>query len=94
MPKLVSVEALPQYRLRLAYSDGVKGEVDLSDLVGQGVFSVWTDPEFFGRVSVGSGGEISWDDNVDICPDAIYLEITAKTPEELFPSLTPKGSHA
>ena len=94
MIELVAVEALPQYRLRVVYSDGVEGEVDLSDLVGQGVFSVFTDVEFFGRVSVGSGGEITWEDKVDICPDAVYLEITGKRPEELFPSLTPKGSHA
>ena len=94
MINIVAVEALPQYRLRVVYSDGVEGEVDLSDLVGQGVFSVLADPEFFSKVSVGSGGEITWEDKVDICPDRIYLEITGKTPEELFPNVMPKGSHA
>ena len=94
MVTLVTVEALPQYRLRVVYSDGVQGDVDLSDLVGQGVFSVFSDPEFFGRVSIGSGGEITWKGKVDICPDAVYLELTAKKPADLFPSLTAKGSRA
>ena len=94
MVKLVAVEALPQWRLKVAYSDGVEGEVDLSDLVGQGVFQVLSDPDVFRQVSIGSGGEIAWGDKVDICPDAVYLEITGKRPEELFPNLLPKGSHA
>ncbi len=94
MINIVAVEALPQYRLRVVYSDGVEGEVDLSAHVGQGVFSVLAAPEFFSKVSVGSGGEITWEDKVDICPDRIYLEITGKTPEELFPNVMPKGSHA
>ena len=94
MVRLVAVKALPQYRLRVVYSDGVEGEVDLSDLVGQGVFSVFSDPEFFGRVSIASGGEITWEDKVDICPDAVYLDITGKAPEELFPNLSSKRSYA
>jgi hypothetical protein len=92
--RLVAVEALPQYHLRVVFSDGVEGEVDLSDLVGQGVFSVLSDPEFFAQVSIGSGGEIAWGDKLDICPDAVYLEVTGKSPQELFPNLTRKGARA
>ena len=94
MIRPVAVEALPQYRLRVVYADGVEGEVDLSDLVGQGVFSAFCDPEFFGQVSIGSGGEITWQDKVDICPDAVYLTLTAKKPQELFPSLASEAPGA
>ena len=92
MIKLVAVEALPQYRLRVAYSDGVEGEVGLSDLVGHGVFSVLSDAEFFAQVSIGSGGEISWEGKVGFCSDAVYLQVTGKKPEDIFPSLAARGS--
>ena len=87
------VEPLPGYRLRLRYADGVVGDVDLSQLVGQGVFRLWNDPAEFARVSLGSGGEIQWNDEVDLCADALYLEITGKQPDEIFPSLR-QVSHA
>ena len=92
--KLVAVEALPQWRLKVAYSDGVEGEVDLSDLVGQGVFQVLSDPDVFRQVSIGNGGEITWAGKVDICSDSVYLQVTGKRPEDIFPGLAAKGSHA
>jgi hypothetical protein len=38
-------------------------------------------------VSIGESGEIAWNEEVDLCPDALYMKITGKTPEELFPNL-------
>ena len=87
MLKPVAVAALPDYRIRLKYSDGVTGEVDLSHLVGKGVFSAWSDQETFREVSLGDLGQIRWSDDIELCPDALYLEITGRTPEELFPNL-------
>ena len=34
-----------------------------------------------------SHGAIEWGSEIDICPDAMYLRLTGKSPEELFPSL-------
>jgi hypothetical protein len=87
MFKLLQAEPLSGYRLRLRYADGVTGVVDVAHLVGKGVFKLWNDPEAFGRVSIGTGGELCWSDEVDLCADALYLEITAKSPDEVFPSL-------
>jgi hypothetical protein len=39
-----------------------------------------------GLVNLGPGGEIAWSDQIDTCPDAMYLRITGKKPEELFPT--------
>ena len=36
----VEVKALDNYRLWVKYSDGVEGVVDLSNLVGDGVFAL------------------------------------------------------
>ena len=87
MLKMMEVEPLPGYKLRLRYADGVAGEVDLSHLVGKGVFRLWSDPEAFRHVSVGSGGEVRWSDDVDLCADALYLKMTGKRPEDVFPTL-------
>ncbi|MGH7194012.1 MAG: DUF2442 domain-containing protein [Candidatus Saccharimonadales bacterium] len=76
MFKPIEVRPLPGYRLHLRYADGVEGEVDVSNLVGRGVFGVWNDVHQFENVSIGPSGEIRWSDQIDLCPDALYLEIT------------------
>ena len=87
MRKIVNVRVLPGYRLELDFDDGVTGVVDLSELVGQGVFGLWRDRGAFQRVRIGSSGELVWGDQVDLCPDALYLKVTGKKPEDLFPAL-------
>jgi hypothetical protein len=87
MPKLVQVKSLPNYRIWVRYSDGIEGEADLSHLVGRGVFSYWDIGHNFEQVHIGPGGAIAWSDQIDLCPDAIYLLVTGKKPEELFPAL-------
>ena len=87
MFKPVHVKPLPDFRLYLRYEDGIEGEVDLSHLAGKGVFALWNDPGAFEKVSIGPSGAICWNDEVDLCPDALYLEITGKSPEDVFPSL-------
>ena len=90
----LEVKALPNYRLWLRYADGVTGEVDLSHLVGEGVFELWNHPGEFEKVHIGSLGSIAWTEDVEICSDALYMEITGKTPEEVFPSLMRKAVNA
>jgi hypothetical protein len=94
MFKLIEVEPRAGYKLRLRYADGAAGEVALSHLVGKGVFQLWNDPQAFAQVSIGSGGELRWSDEVDLCADALYLEITGKSPEEVFPNLKKAAAHA
>ncbi len=87
MPRPVAVRALTGFRIWLQYDDGTEGVVDLSDLAGRGVFAAWDDVGFFSSVRLGSHGAIEWGDAIDVCPDAMYLRLTGKTPEELFPNL-------
>jgi hypothetical protein len=81
----VSVLPLPNYRLYLEFSDGTKGEVDLFHLAGKGVFHAWNDHGFFKRVRVSDHRSIEWDNEIELCPDALYIQLTGKTVEELFP---------
>ena len=94
MVKPISVSALPNYRIKVTFSDGAEGSVDLSDLVGQGVFEAWKDEKFFGEVHIGPGRQIRWNDEIELCPDAVYLRLTGKSPEDLFPNLRREPSHA
>lgn len=87
MVKPVSVTPLSGFRLRIRYEDGVEGEVDVSHLVDKGVFSIWREPGGFDGVSIGPGGAIQWGEEVDLCPDALYMEISGKSPEQIFPNL-------
>ena len=87
MPRPIDVRARPNYRLWLRFDDGIEGEVDLSSLVGRGVFETWRDLAFFGSVKLGPYGEIAWGEDIDLCPDAMYMRVTGKRPEEVFPNL-------
>jgi len=94
MRKILKVKALEGYSLELEFDDGVSGTVNLSDLAGKGVFALWRDRRAFERVQIGSSGELVWDDRVDLCPDALYLKVTGKKPEDLFPILRHEPAHA
>ncbi len=87
MPKPLEVRPLPNCRLWLRYDDGAQGEVDLSDLAGRGVFKAWNDAEFFRSVKIGPQGELAWSDDVDLCSDSVYMRLTGKSPDEVFPGL-------
>lgn len=87
MPKPVSVTPMPDYRIHVKYEDGVEGEADLAHLVGHGVFANWKDAANFSCVTIGEHGEFRWNNNIDLCSDAIYLQITGKSPEDIFPSI-------
>jgi hypothetical protein len=87
MAKLIHVTPRPGYKLYLEYDDGVTGEVDLSHLVGNGVFAAWNDPTVFETVTVGKHGEMRWTKDLELCGDAMYLQLTGKCAAELFPNL-------
>ena len=87
MIRPVEVRSLESYRIWLRYEDGSEGEVDLSHLVGKGVFAVWDEQGVFAKVRLGPHGEVEWPGEVDLCPDALYLRLTGKQPEEVFAGL-------
>ena len=87
MPTLVEVKPFENYRIWVKYSDGAEGIADLSHLAGRGVFAAWNEYQRFQNVHIGPGGELAWSEEIDLCPDAVYLKITGKKPEDLFPAL-------
>ena len=94
MVRPVEVRPLAPYRIWLRYQDGSEGEVDLSHLAGKGVFTIWEREGVFARVKLGPHGEFEWQDDVELCPDAIYLKLTGKRPEDVFTGPAPTSLHA
>jgi len=94
MVRITKFKILPGYRLELVFDDGVCGVVDLSNLVGKGVFSSWCDHQFFEQVRIGSFGELVWGNKIDLCPDSLYFRATGKKPEDVFPALRREQAYA
>jgi hypothetical protein len=88
--KIITAKPLPGYRLELKFNNSESGVVDVSEFVGRGVFAVWEQLGVFERVAVTSEGAVEWPGNLDMCPDALYLRMTGKRPEDLFSHLSCK----
>ena len=92
--KIIDAKALPSFRLGLRFDNGESGEVDLSALAGRGVFEAWNVPMVFESVVITDEGAVRWPGDIDLCPDSLYLQMTGKKPEEVFPALAHRMSHA
>jgi len=92
--KLVEVRPKEKFRLFVRYDDGASGDVDLSGCVGRGVFAAWIEPGVFERVRLAEAGHPEWPGGIDLCPDALYIELTGKQPDEVFLSLKRMPTHA
>ena len=79
MNRVTQVEPREGFRIWLRYSNGSAREVDLSDLTGKGVFRVWNDPAFYDRVHVAPHGTVAWSEGIELCPSALYIELTKLT---------------
>ena len=93
-PKILEARPLDGYKIWLKFNDGTAGEVDLSHLAGKGVFTFWNDYENFKNVSIENGRWLSWSDEIDLDADTLYLKLTGKKPEELFPALKEESTYA
>lgn len=82
MIRPVKVMALAGYKIRVTYADGVTGTIDLAKIAGTGVFTPLNDEAFFQKVYVGDHGQIAWSEEIEICPDAAYLEAAGKNSRE------------
>jgi len=79
MHRIEEVKPLSGFKVWIKFSDGIEGTVDLSDLAGKGVFLKWNDKEYFDSVYVDSESRtIAWPGGIDLCPDALYGEVTGK----------------
>lgn len=93
-PTLKQVKPLEDYKLWLRFADGTTGNVDLSSLAGKGVFTLWNNNDGFFNVVIVEGRWLAWSNQVEIDADSLYLKLTGKHAEDLFPGLKEETSHA
>ncbi|TAK63845.1 MAG: DUF2442 domain-containing protein [Bacteroidetes bacterium] len=75
-PRPTKVEALPNFQLWIMFDDNTKGKVDLTNLVGKGVFKAWNEEVSFDKVYIDKeSGAIAWNPTLELCPDSLYLKI-------------------
>jgi hypothetical protein len=81
-PKIISVEALDGYRLRLKFDNGVEKMYDCSPLLQNDIFRPLTDTGLFLLVKVSAGGYgIEWNDEIDLAESELWskgLDFQAK----------------
>jgi hypothetical protein len=85
--KIKSVTYAGPYSIEVVFEDGIKGIVNLSDLVDSGIFSVLKDPARFAKVYT-TGYSVAWSDNLEIDAANIYSELTGKDPATYFSQIT------
>lgn len=70
---------MPNYRVWICFDDGLEGEVDLHELVGQGVFAAWKSIEFFNQVRVDPKTDtLSWGEEIDLDPYVLREKIVKR----------------
>ncbi len=75
--KIVACKPKPSYRVWIRFDDGLEGEVDLSDLVGQGVFEAWESADFFNQVYVDPKTHtLAWGDEIDLDPYVLREKVS------------------
>ena len=73
MVKVTRVERLGEYRLRLTFSDGVVGDIDLADELWGEMFEPLRDIAEFNSVSVDPElGTLVWPNGADLDPEGLH----------------------
>lgn len=72
-PRIREVIPMPNYKLKLIFTNGELGIYDCSDLLNFGVFQELKNQHYFNQVKV-LDGTVSWPHEQDICPDTLYLD--------------------
>jgi hypothetical protein len=71
---VIEVKVAENLSLYVRFSDGTNGRVRFLPQHLNGVFEPLKNPEFFNRVFIDNG-VVTWPNEIDLAPDAMYQEI-------------------
>lgn len=76
LSKIAEVKVLAPHRLQVTYSDGFLAVHDFVDFKKEenNAVTPLADPDYFARVFLEYGA-LTWPNGVDLCPDALRMEI-------------------
>jgi hypothetical protein len=69
MNKILSINILDNYLIRMQFQDGETKTIDFKPLIGKGISSLLLDKEYFGKASIDIGGGLEWPNGMDFCPN-------------------------
>jgi hypothetical protein len=81
MVKVISVQPIENYKLRIVLSDNRKGIFDVSPYLDKGIFQELKDPEYFRLVQAAFGG-VAWPREQDFSPETIDQELQRQASSE------------
>lgn len=79
---ITEAKALPDFRLRVRFSDGTEGEIDLKDFIARDTRSVVTalrDPLVFSALRADMD-TVVWDNGFDLAPEFLHAQANAHAP--------------
>ncbi|MCC3424554.1 MAG: DUF2442 domain-containing protein [Microcoleus sp. PH2017_29_MFU_D_A] len=85
-PKVIKVEPLENYRLRLTFSNGEIRLFNVTPYLDKGIFTELQNIEYFQQVKL-TFGSIQWPHEQDFSPDTLYL--TSQPEEKTVESISP-----
>lgn len=71
LPVVVHAEYRGEFKIRLAFNDGVAGTVDFADWLTGPVFEPLKDPAYFARFFI-DGGTVAWSNGAGIAPETLH----------------------
>lgn len=71
LPLVVRAEYRGDFKIWLAFNDGVEGSADFSDWLNGPVFEPLTNPAYFARFFI-EGGTVVWPNGADIAPETLH----------------------
>ena len=77
-PEVKSAEPLPNYKLKIQFTNNEVREFDASPYLNKGIFTELKDEAYFKRVRV-TFGSVEWPNEQDFSKDTLYLLSTKVT---------------
>jgi hypothetical protein len=64
---------MPNFKLKLVFTDGEKKVFDCGPYLNTGIFTELKERQYFERVFI-LDGTVAWPHGQDFCPDTLYIE--------------------
>jgi len=71
LPMVVVAEYRGEYRIHIAFNDGVEGTIDFAPWLSGPVFEPLKDRTYFARFFI-EGGTVAWPNGADIAPETLH----------------------
>jgi len=75
-PYVKQAQALPNYKLKIQFSNDELKEFDVSPFLNKGIFTELKDKNYFNQVRVAFGS-VEWPNEQDFSKDTLYLLSTS-----------------